>query len=101
MLTFSICRFGQPVQTVRHGYRARPGHDLVQIFLLQRREVGFEFVFVDGFGDGHGGDGVADFLGEFVLFAELFPVWPHRRRSVIALSFTHTLSISGRCVDMR
>lgn len=36
-------------------------------------EVGFELVFVDGIGDGHGCDGVADLLGEFVLFAELFP----------------------------
>lgn len=72
-LTGPIGHFGQPVQTVRHGHRARLQHLLVQVLLLQRREVGFEFVFVDGLGDGHGGDGVADFLGEFVLFAELFP----------------------------
>ena len=72
-LTFPIRRFGQPVQTISHGHRARLQHLLVQVLLLERREVGFEFVFVDGFGDGHRGDGVADFLGQFVLLAELFP----------------------------
>ena len=73
-LTCPVSHLGQPVQTVRHGHRARLEHLFVQVLLLQRREVGFEFVFVDGLGDGHGGDGVADFLGEFVLFPELFPV---------------------------
>ena len=73
-LTFSVRRRGQPVQTVRHGHRARLQHLFVEVLLFQRGEVGFEFVFVDGFGDGHRGDGVADLLGQFVLFAELFPV---------------------------
>lgn len=73
-LTFSVRRFGQLVQTVRHGHRARLQHLFVEVLLLQRGEVGFELVFVDGFGDGHRGDGVADLLGQFVLFAELFPV---------------------------
>lgn len=74
-LTFPIGRFGQPVQTIRHGHDTRLQHLLVQILLLQRGQVGFEFVLVDGFGDGHGGDGVADFLRQFVLLAELFPVF--------------------------
>lgn len=55
-------------------HRARLEHLLVQVLLLQGREVGFQLVFVNGFGDGHAGDCVADFLGEFVLLAELFPV---------------------------
>lgn len=81
-LTFTIRRFGQPVQTIRHGHDARLEHLLVQVLLLQRGQVGFEFVFVDGFGDGHGGDGVADLLREFVLLAELFPVISPSVRSV-------------------
>ena len=72
-LTFSVGGFGQPVQAVRHGHRARLQHLFVQVLLLQRRQVSLQFVLVDGLGDGHGRDGVADFLGQFVLFAELFP----------------------------
>lgn len=72
-LTFSVGGFGQPVQAVGHGHGARLEHLLVQVLLLERGEVGFQLVFVDGLRDGHRGDGVADFLGQFVLFAELFP----------------------------
>jgi len=72
-LTFAIDTRGQRSLQLVLRHRARLQHLLVQVLLLQGCEVGFQLVFVDGFGDGHAGDCVADFLGEFVLLAELFP----------------------------
>lgn len=80
LLTFTVRGLGHPSQGVRHRHRPRLQHLLIEILLLQRREIGFQFVFIDGLGDGHGSDGVADFLGEFVLFAELFPVWQEEEK---------------------
>lgn len=72
-LTFAIDPRGQRSLQLVLRHRARLEHLLVQVLLLQGCEVGFQLVLVDGFGDGHAGDCVADFLGEFVLLAELFP----------------------------
>ncbi len=73
-LTFPIYPRRQRSLQLILRHRTRLEHLFVQVLLLQGREVGFQLVFVDGFGDGHAGDCVADFLREFVLLAELFPV---------------------------
>ena len=72
-LTVSFDSVWQSRQNIRYWYSTRFQHLLVESLLFHGGEVGFEFVFVDGFGDGHGSDSVADFRSEFVLFAELFP----------------------------
>ena len=69
-------RLTRPVQPRRqHRHRARLQHLLVQVFLLQPRQVLLQLAFVDGLaGLGPVGDGIADFFGQRALFAESFPV---------------------------
>ena len=69
-------RLTWPVQPRRqHRHRPRLQHLLVQIFLLQPRQVLLQLAFVDGLAGLRAvGDGVADFFGESALFAETFPV---------------------------
>lgn len=67
--TFLVGNGGHPVDHIRHRHAARIEHLLVELFLLQRLELVFQFLFVQGFSDVVARNSSHDFFAECVLLS--------------------------------